>query len=121
GTSGRRGPRSTWPSVAAPRGERDELLGRVVDRVARDAPDRVAGLPPGLLLARVLLGEQVVLRPVDLDDQPIPDHVRLLAGNLDVDPRRRGADVVEHLEPKSLGVGTRAVVGDRRVAGGEVT
>ena len=63
----------------------------------------------------------MVLRPVDLDDQPIPDHVRLLAGNLDVDPRGRGADVVQDLQPAALGVGAGAVVGDRGVAGGEVT
>src|SRR5207248_11613514 len=61
----------------------DEGVGPVVDVVARDAPDHVPGLFPSRLLAHVLLAELMGLRSVDLDDEAVPDQVRLLAGDPD--------------------------------------
>jgi hypothetical protein len=78
----------------------------VVDDVAPDPPDRVAGDPPQALLAVVLLAELMVLPPVHFNDQPSlePDQIGFLAGNPDVDGRAPGPGVVKQLEGPPLSI-----------------
>src|SRR3954452_6701273 len=102
--------------------ERDEPRRLVIDQVARDPADGVTNGLPLLPLAGVLGGELVVLRSVDLDDQPAssPDEVGFLTG----DPRVHGGGfhtgIVEQLERTALGVRAGALVGQQRVSGDQV-
>src|SRR4051794_27818175 len=102
--------------------EANEPLGRFVYGVARDPADGVARGLPGSLLARVLGGDLVELRSVDLDDQASrgPREVRLLAGEPLVDRGRFEPGVVEDFECLGLGVGAAAAVREAGVAVVEV-
>src|SRR3954468_15514779 len=104
-------PPQCWPCCASAASSTEHV-------VAADAPDVVAGGAPSRLLAGVFVGEEVVLRAVDLDDQaPLrPDEVRFLAGHPHVDARTRA----QQLQRPALRIGARSRDRQVRVALGEL-